>query len=422
MYYPSYDAAWFQPWKFFDSLTDIDSESMNPCEDTRMTDTTELETYVKVTGDSEGVTKSPDGALSHRCWGRWWLSPACRAQPSTCIPVVSGGTGWGIHDFQHKATAFNMPLAIGVSKQYEELARKHRILLYYYTPNDKLADGAPKRIVFPDYDPAKWLSGDRTTMTPETKLSKWVNNQLSTVAPNVYDLAKNMLLTLDIVNGVILDKRNNNEATIEAAACRWVRNNSNVWRDWIPNAKLCRPGQGLSKSLSFVDDFNKADGCTWCVQGRYSAKFEYTSDSGSVHTRICKLCPRGKFSDAIGLKECKDAPLGHYVPEQGSASAIQCNVGTYASESGQQSCTPCSDFQSKPDELGKAISPKTTHILAATSVDLCLCPPDSFPKMGGCARCLDFRGLQCQETHGMSNPMLLEGYMSHSEDSNSVAV
>ena len=110
-WYQSYNASWGTPWKYFDRTTDINTEDLRSCNETRMVNENELEKYVRVTGDSGGVHKVSDGSLAVRCWEKWWLAPACRSQPANCIPVITGGSGWGIFDFQQKSAAFNMPSA-----------------------------------------------------------------------------------------------------------------------------------------------------------------------------------------------------------------------------------------------------------------------------------------------------------------------
>ena len=54
--------------------------------------------------------------LFFKCYqDKWWAPPACRAQPSTCLSSVTGGTGWGITEMVQQVSFHNIPVAIAVA-------------------------------------------------------------------------------------------------------------------------------------------------------------------------------------------------------------------------------------------------------------------------------------------------------------------
>ena len=55
-------------------------------------------------------------AIFQPSWGFFWLSPACRANASQCIPYFSPFAGWLDPMIAHKAIMWNIPLAIAGSK------------------------------------------------------------------------------------------------------------------------------------------------------------------------------------------------------------------------------------------------------------------------------------------------------------------
>merc|ERR1712028_277523 len=56
---------------------------------------------------------------------------------------------------------------------------------------------------------------------------------------------------------------------------------------------------------------------------------QYTPDS-----KLCELCPLGKFGPQMGLVLCVDCPAGKYMDHLGGAHCEQCNFGTFNPSTG----------------------------------------------------------------------------------------
>ena len=63
--------------------------------------------------------------------------PACRADPTRCISVVSGADGWGIREMSQKAYFYNMPVAFAVANSTAawQLDQPCSLLLLAYNPD-----------------------------------------------------------------------------------------------------------------------------------------------------------------------------------------------------------------------------------------------------------------------------------------------
>ena len=87
-------------------------------------------------GDMDGLRQQPNGDLVAYCPdGYWWLSPACRHNASRCVPYVTAALGWwGLDDMMQKVTAYDMPVAVGVSRRWEEFALQVLVAQWYPLP------------------------------------------------------------------------------------------------------------------------------------------------------------------------------------------------------------------------------------------------------------------------------------------------
>ena len=47
---------------------------------------------------------------------KWWAPPACRANPTTCLSSVTGGTGWGLTELVQQAFFHNIPVAFALAE------------------------------------------------------------------------------------------------------------------------------------------------------------------------------------------------------------------------------------------------------------------------------------------------------------------
>ena len=96
-YYAFYNATWYDPAKYFDSIASINaSKFMMPCDLSVMSDSGTAARHVQFTGDVDGVVTENGAYTSMRCFeGYWWFPPSCRSNTSACVPYNTGGIGWG---------------------------------------------------------------------------------------------------------------------------------------------------------------------------------------------------------------------------------------------------------------------------------------------------------------------------------------
>ena len=109
-----------------------------------------MELYRHFSGDDAGVTLTPEGYVAYCPDGYFWLSPACRHDPSSCIPIIAAGSlanhrpllklaglqsslvlmsslamkgsrgnGWIIDAQMQWATAYGFPAAIGIAASWD---------------------------------------------------------------------------------------------------------------------------------------------------------------------------------------------------------------------------------------------------------------------------------------------------------------
>eukprot|EP00439_Symbiodinium_sp_Y106_P058363 s1342_g8.t1 len=117
----SYNTSHHDPKKYFDSFTDIPQSEFFPCDTAgnEFVNTVRMDLYVQYTGDEAGVTLTPDGYVAYCPDGYFWLSPACRHDPSSCIPIIAAGNGWIIDAQMQWATAYGFPAAIGIAATWD---------------------------------------------------------------------------------------------------------------------------------------------------------------------------------------------------------------------------------------------------------------------------------------------------------------
>lgn len=121
-YFRNWNASWYQPSKYFDSISMISTALIRPCSDpvSNMQDDASMRRHIHFTGDANGtVFNSTSGSYSARCDdGYWWIAPSCRANTSLCVPYVMAGPGWSLEEYMQKATIWNMPFALGVAASW----------------------------------------------------------------------------------------------------------------------------------------------------------------------------------------------------------------------------------------------------------------------------------------------------------------
>ena len=88
--------------------------------------------YARFSGDYDGVVNTSEGYVA-KCDAnnRWWLAPACRSDPTTCIPVFTAGSGWKLQAMMQWSTAYGMPTAITVSSSWSNFVNHGKSFLSY---------------------------------------------------------------------------------------------------------------------------------------------------------------------------------------------------------------------------------------------------------------------------------------------------
>ena len=209
----------------------------------------QLEVYLEQSGDTQGVqVNASTGLHSAVCVDdAFWIAPACRANHSQCVLMLTGGGGWGIMEMMQKATAHHMPLAVGVAATwavYTELPLVKRMVLYWWTPDPTFLDLDPLSLVFPKNDRLAFRRGDYSTQAAGIDIRTIVSSDLGRLAPKVKLFLSSMRLDLATMNAILLENKNLEE-DMSDTVCRWIRANEAEWKAWIPDDTKCFPGFGL---------------------------------------------------------------------------------------------------------------------------------------------------------------------------------
>ena len=251
-YYESWDANWKQPWEYFDALPSINKSLMMSC--TSGFPSSQLKVYLEQSGDTQGVqVNASTGTHSAVCVDdAFWIAPACRGNHSQCVLMLTGGGGWGIMEMMQKATAHNMPLAVGVAATwgvYTTLPLTKRMVLYWWTPDPTFLDLDPLSLVFPANDRLAYSRGDYSTQAAGIDIRTIVSNDFGRLAPKVKLFLSKMRLDLATINAILLENKNLEE-DMSDTVCRWIQANEAEWKEWIPDDTKCFPGFGLFDDAS----------------------------------------------------------------------------------------------------------------------------------------------------------------------------
>jgi len=356
-FYRNYNSSWFDPAKYFDDVSIFNaSEQLKPCNETRLMGVEAMTVYVMATGDWDGVDNS-SGELKGRCFsGYWWLAVSCRANASKCVPFVTGGNGWGVEVVMHQSTVWHMPIAIVVAKgwgDYTSLPTKTNSMFYWWQPDPTFLQLHSKRLLFPPYD------GQPHNGYESVPIDRYASFDLQALAPNAYKLLAAFTMNLKEVEALMTDQSETGDAA-SVVACRWLKKNEDLWKDWMPDTTACFPQFGLYNELTeaFVED--RTDkiglGCRACSSGFYSSRLR--DNTGITH--VCKPCPVGTVQPSGASLQCDSCPLGHYQDEMGRQSCKRCPRSTYQDLLGQTSCKECPASTS-------------TEIFGASAVTECGC-------------------------------------------------
>ena len=144
--------------------------------------------YARFSGDDDGVENTTEGWVAKCASNRWWYAPACRQNASTCIPVFTGGNGWGLQALMQWSTVYGIPAAIAISSSWSNYVRHvqtFRALFYWWVPDSTFVDMFPEQLVFARHNANEWLIGDQKTGARGNYVSKMVSGDLQSKAGRV---------------------------------------------------------------------------------------------------------------------------------------------------------------------------------------------------------------------------------------------
>ena len=97
----------------FSKIADFDLTMLSACDSGGGAEI-EKTYYLQTTGDNDAIV---NGAwVCHQ--QKWWLSPGCRSDPTTCVPLLTH-LFWGWSEMRQKAAYFNMPVAMASTTSNE---------------------------------------------------------------------------------------------------------------------------------------------------------------------------------------------------------------------------------------------------------------------------------------------------------------
>lgn len=361
---------------FFDSVTDIQVSDLKLCVDSELNNPSRMEPYARFAGDSEGVVSGAAGVVAKCSDGYWWPSPACRDDVAGCIPLITGGNGWRIQALMQWATAYDMPVAVGVAKawgDYVNLISSKRVLFYWWVPDSTFIQMQPHQVHIPRHNPKEWALGDKKTSLATSDISNMVSADLATKAPKVRSFMSSVRFSLLEVQDMLL------QISVGSSnydvACKWIQDNEAIWSQWVPVDTNCQEGFGMvDASGHFVENRSDAVACDICSAGTYSKEIK---DDGLGKTFQCSLCPPGYSQENTYSTKCEPCARGMVSNKFGSTSCVPCGVGEYQPLQAQQSCLACNQS-------------RTTQLRGATSPQDCVCKMDFIEDM-------DLQCIACRE-------------------------
>jgi len=389
----------------FSNIQDVNSSGrLLPCADWGIYSPHGLWSYLNLTGDVDGMV-ADSTSVRLRCMdSNWWFAPACRSNPQECIPTVtcsSWGYVWYVEEIVWKATAWNMPLAVaagagcGTDGDLAEIARRYNVLFYFWAPDAMLSELEPVALIFPKHERRAWQAADFSTTRDSTPLMALMNQDVNLWAPQVRMFVNQMKWDMDDINSLLASL---GTAALSwnqtlAGACQWLKDNRDVWQDWIPHATTCLAGQGLYSAVEdrFVNHRANAATCRACSPGWHSESVM----GDDIATAICVPCEAGRSQASHGSVSCDPCLPGTVMPHTGAMLCEKCLQGEYQELEGQAQCLPCHEAE-------------TTKILGATHHSDCECQVNHFWQSSSqrCEPCKE--GLLCQGGHAL--PLQKEGF------------
>eukprot|EP00929_Paragymnodinium_shiwhaense_P088954 TRINITY_DN49244_c0_g2_i1.p1 TRINITY_DN49244_c0_g2~~TRINITY_DN49244_c0_g2_i1.p1 ORF type:complete len:1102 (+),score=105.99 TRINITY_DN49244_c0_g2_i1:203-3508(+) len=340
--YTSYNASSQDPSQFFSRMQDVDTNMLAACSSDAirkgLTDVGGFDRYVKAfPDDAGGYVADADGFYWPTCpGGYWWLSPACRQDPSKCIPWVTW-KAWTATLHMQRATLYNMPLAIGFTTNrtaYGLMPRRYKVLMYWWRPDLSFIDLSMQMMVFPTDEDRTFGDTLADRRYIPHALDKWVMKGLQAKEPT--QLAERFKIKAEDMDSMLLRLRSGKDA--RTVACEWLKGEDvmSKWKTWISRPTDCIEGQGLADDEGRpVSNVTVATRCKWCGLGYLST---YQHEAGGY---VCEPCAAGKFFVVTGTGICRDCDIGRFSSTPGQIQCERCASGRYAGKRGSSQCTRC---------------------------------------------------------------------------------
>lgn len=378
-YFASYNTSYHNPKQYFDDLLDIPTSELRPCNSSGsdFNNPQRMGLYRTHSGDYDGMDQQGSDYVA-RCFDNyWWAGPACRADTTKCLPIITGGNGWRLQAIMQWVTAYGFPAAVGISKSWGDFVshgRTKRLLFYWWVPDSTFIEMQPSNLVFPRHSQSEWEQGDKKTGAKGTYLANMVSRNLASKAPEVEEFVSAMNFELAEIQDLLLKLQGSDKFNV---TCGWIHEKQQKWERWIPKETNCHEGFGLiSASGAFVETRAEAVGCGLCPAGRSSQ--EVLDNEGKTYR--CEECPPGYSQPNTFSTTCEPCPAGYYTDVNGSKSCMHCQEGSYQNATASTSCIPCP-------------SSRTTRLLAAAHAEDCVCQDKFIDIEGVCVACST--GLLC---------------------------
>ena len=91
-YYKSYNLSLNQPYRYFDTIWDLNTSDLLPCtaQHSDFMNSYKMKNFLDWTGDVEGVLQTNGQYSGHCPVPTFWIAPACRHNYTLCIPFIVG--------------------------------------------------------------------------------------------------------------------------------------------------------------------------------------------------------------------------------------------------------------------------------------------------------------------------------------------
>eukprot|EP00929_Paragymnodinium_shiwhaense_P028444 TRINITY_DN16481_c0_g2_i1.p1 TRINITY_DN16481_c0_g2~~TRINITY_DN16481_c0_g2_i1.p1 ORF type:complete len:1025 (-),score=94.02 TRINITY_DN16481_c0_g2_i1:126-3200(-) len=392
--YSFYNVSLYDPSEFFTDISEINTSMLASCDgdnvNWRVTSAERgFDRYAAIfPDDRDGYFIETTGDKSYtlpRCPdGKWWLAPACRRNPSKCVPWITYST-WRALEHMQAAAMYNMPLAVGFAatmQTYAHIPRRYEVLSYIFQPDTSFVDIDMQTLIFPVDDQDKFKDTWSSRGTFPQVLDKWAAVGLQEA--ELLQITERLRITPTAMQGMLSEVTVGDEYKV---VCDWLRKDHLPWRDWVPKATECVEGQGWADAEGHpVAALQNAKKCIWCQPGFISL---YASGTDGF---LCMPCRPGMFSGTTGNAACEECDVGRFSSTDAQTACTQCTAGTYASSLGASECTSC------PTGF-------VTDGQGQSNASACVCEKSYYPsESDGGKRCVSCGWLYTTKTLGAGSP------------------